>query len=339
MSTAPDAPPPPAMLLQLLTGGWVAQTLCVLAELGVADELAGGPLGAAELAQRVGAHAGALHRLLRAAASVGVFRSEPDGRFALTPMAEHLRRSHPGSLHATAVMFGREHSRAWCDLIGSARTGEIAFDRVYGKSWWAHLQEHPDSAAVFNRAMTDLSRQHHRALLAAYDFRPFRRIIDVGGGHGTLLSLVLGAAPAATGAVYDLPQVVAGAQATFEAAGLGARAEAIGGDFFSAVPPGADAYILSHIIHDWEEPKALAILRTIRAAIAPGGRLLLVETVIPEGDEPHLGKWLDLNMLAMVGGRERTAREYGELYRAAGFELVRVVPTAAPISLIEGRPA
>src|SRR5690606_10754151 len=163
----------------------------------VADELAGGPLGAAELAQRVGAHAGALHRLLRAAASVGVFRSEPDGRFALTPMAEHLRRSHPGSLHATAVMFGREHSRAWCDLID-------------GKSWWAHLQEHPDSAAVFNRAMTDLSRQHHRALLAAYDFRPFRRIIDVGGGHGTLLSLVLGAAPAATGAVYDLPQVVAG---------------------------------------------------------------------------------------------------------------------------------
>jgi SAM-dependent methyltransferase len=230
--------------------------------------------------------------------------------------------------------------RSWRGLGHSVRTGETAFDHAHGKGmfdWFA--ADSPGDGEVFGRAMTGHAGQTHAAVVPAYDFARHSLVVDVGAGAGSLLARVLESAPALRGVAYDLPPVALKARATLAEAGLEDRAEAVGGDFFDSVPAGGDAYVLSHIVHDWDDDEAIASLRNCRAAIAAAGRLIVCEMVVPEGPEPHFSKLLDLEMLVNTGGRERTLWEYRSLYAAAGFELTEVVPTASPVSAIVGVPS
>lgn len=336
----PGAKPPGVALMELLAGKWISQAISVTARLKIADALASGPKTCEELAQASGTNPAALGRLLRATASVGVFAADPDGRYELTPLAECLRSDVPGSARAMAAYMGTDWNwRPWGDLIGSVRTGEDAFGRAFGRGVFDYLADHPDDAADFHAGMAGFSSQAAAAVVAAYDFTPFGTIVDVGGGTGTLLAAILAATPGARGIVFDSPQVAAGATATLEAAGVADRARAEGGDFFRAVPGEGDAYLLRHIIHDWDDERAGTILRNCRSAIRPGGKVLLMEIVIPDGNAPSLGKLLDLEMLVIAGGRERTEAEYRNLLTASGFRLTRVIPTRSPQSIIEAEAA
>lgn len=333
---ANEETPADVAFIQMATGYWVSKAIYVAARLGVADLLAGGAKTVEQLAAGTGAHAPTLRRLLRALAGVGVFREDARGRFELTPMAEFLRSGVPGSQRGFVLHVGESPSwLAWDGLLGSVRTGESAFRTVHGEEVFPYYAAHPESNEPFNAAMVELSNVVAAAVLEAYDFSRYQRIADVGGGRGGLLAAILKATPAARGVVYDQPEVVAGAHATMEAAGVAGRCEYAGGDFFESVPGGADAHVLKWIIHDWDDERALRILRNCRRALADGGRLLLVETVVPEGNEPSFSKWMDLQMLVMTGGRERTAAEYRELLAAAGFEMTAVIQTKSPVSIVE----
>ncbi len=283
--------------------------------------------------------AASLFRLLRALASLGVFAEEPGQRFALTPAAEPLRRDIPGSQWAMAVMMGEEHYRAWGELLYSVRTGKVAFDKVYGQPVFEYLSQNPEQAAIFDKAMTGVHGRETSAMVDAYDFSSFKAIADIGGGNGSTLCGILKRLPALHGTLFDLPGVIERAGASVEAAGLGDRVHLVAGSFFESVPSGVDAYVLRHIIHDWDEEKALRILANVRQAISDEGRLLVVESVIPPGNEPFFGKLLDITMLVSPGGQERTADEYGDLFGRAGFRLTRIVPTSTEVSVIEGVPA
>ena len=326
--------PPHIAILETASGGWRAQALYVAAKLGIADLVQDEPKTAEELASATGTHANSLFRVLRALASMGIF-TEQDGRFALTPLAEPLRSNVPGSMRAMAIMLGEEHQRAWGNILHSVRTGETAFDHVYGMHCFEYLEQNPESGATFNDAMTALSSQTHVAVVSNYDFSGIETLVDVGGGHGTLLSLILKANPQLRGKLFDLPHVVNGAPRVLEAHGVTDRCEVSSGDFFKEVPAG-DAYILSHIIHDWVDERSIQILSSCRRAAQGNARLLLVEMVIPEGNDPFWGKWLDLNMLMMTpGGRERTEQQYRDLLSAAGWEMQRIVPTQGLVSVVE----
>jgi hypothetical protein len=325
--------------MDLGTGFWKSQALYVVAKFGVAELVKDGPKSAADLARAAGAHAPSLHRLLRALASVGVFAEDAQGRFAHTPPSNLLRRDVPGSMWAAIVMAGDEHYRAWGDALHSFRTGQPAFDHVFGKGVFDFLAERPEQASVFDAAMTGIHGVETAAMLDAYDFAALGTLVDVGGGNGSTLIGVLHKHPTLKGMLYDLPHVVERAKAGLKAAGLEGRCAAVGGSFFESVPPGGDAYLLRHIIHDWDDERSLTILRHCRRAMAPAAKLLVVESVIPPGNERFFGKWLDLNMLVIPGGQERTEAEYRDLHAKAGFRLARVVPTRAEISVIEGEPA
>jgi SAM-dependent methyltransferase len=332
----PEGRPPSLALLDLITGKWVAQALAVAARLGVADMLADGPKPCDELARANQVDAGALHRLLRALASVGVFAEVGEGQFALTPMAELLRTDVFGSLRAMAMMMGEAWSwAAWGEMYRSVKTGETAFEHVFGMGLFDYLARHPAEARTFDEAMTGWSTQTARAIVASYDFAGISTLADVGGGHGALLGTILRAHPEMRGILFDAPAVVEGTTGRLEAVGLLDRCRVVGGDFFATVPEGADAYVLCHIIHDWDDARAVAILANCRRALAPGGKVLLMEIVIPPGNTPSLGKLLDLEMLVVAGGRERTEAEYGSLLAEAGLRLARIVPTPSPLSLIE----
>lgn len=332
------APPPPAVLIQLMTGYWVSQALYIAAKLGIADQLAAGPVAYEELAAATGSHAPSLYRVLRALASVGVFTEARPGAFALTPLAALLRSEIPGSMRALGIMYVEEQYRAWGDLIHSVRTGQPAFEHRYGMPVFDYFAQHAEPARIFNEAMGGWTNQVAGAVVGTFDFSPFGTIVDVGGGHGALLASILTQHPAARGILFDLPHVVTGAGDVLAAAGVANRCERVGGDFFAAIPAGADAYILAQILHDWDDERCLAILAQCRRAIPDHGKLLVVELVLPAGEEPFFGKWLDLHMLVMAGGRERTAAEYDALFRAAGFALARVVPTAPGPSVVEAIP-
>ena len=324
---------PADQLLALASGAWVTQMIHVAAELGVADQLAGGERPVEELAAATGAHADSLFRLLRGLASLGLFQETGPRRFALTPLAELLRSDHPQSLRQFARMLGVEHYQSWDDLLHSVRTGENAFRHRTGDSVFGWYQRNPERGAIFDGAMTDFSRQETEAMLAAYDFNGIGHLVDVGGGRGELLQRLLRAHPAMRGTLFDQPQVVAPVLVPPELEG---RLRVQGGDFFSEAPAAADAYLLKHIIHDWGDAACSTILGRIRAAMAPGARVLIVEQVIPPGNDPFPGKLLDLNMLVMTeGGRERTPEEYGALLERAGLRLSRIVPTPAPVSVVE----
>ena len=320
-------------LRAMASGAWVTQMIHVAAELGVADQLAEGERDCEELAAACGADADGLFRLLRGLASLGIFQESAPRRFALTPLAELLRGDHPQSLRQFARMLGEEHYLSWNDLLHSVRTGENAFRHGHGMSVFDWYAQNPRRAEIFDGAMTDFSRDETEAMLAAFDFSGITHLVDVGGGRGELLKRVLQANGQLRGTLFDQPQVVAGAVV---APDLASRLDVRGGDFFAEAPAGADAYLLKHIIHDWDDEACRTILGRIRSAMKPGARVLIVEQVIPAGNTPFPGKLLDLNMLVMSeGGRERTAEEYGQLLASAGLRLIRIVPTASAVSVVE----
>lgn len=340
MQTTQDVPPQAAML-QMISNFWVSQMLFVAAKLGLADQLKDQPKTVAELAQATGTHAPSLYRVLRGLASVGIFaedRQAKDGqrRFASTPLAETLRRDAPGSMRAFAMAeLGQEHFVAWGNLLHSVKTGEIAFDNHFGQPVWEYYAGHPEDAEVFNDAMTGMTELVNGAVTSAYDFSGFGKIVDIGGGHGALLAAILKANPAARGVLFDLPHVAEGAAARLAAEGVSNRCDITSGDFFKAVTPGGDAYVMKFIIHDWDDEKSVAIMKNIHRAMAEGGKLILIEQIVPEDSSPSFAKFIDINMLVMTGGRERTEKEFAELFTAAGFRLTRVVPTKSPFSVIE----
>jgi hypothetical protein len=324
-------------MARMITGYWVSQMVYVAAKLGLADQLTESPKTAEELALATGTHARALYRLLRALASVGVFSEDAEARFRLTPLGECLRSDVPGSQRAMALMMGDEHYRCWGDLYESVRTGRTAFDRLYGKPVFDYLAEHPEQAEVFDAAMTAIHGRETQVMLDAYDLSGVGVLADIGGGNGTNLIGVLGRYPAMRGVLFDLPHVADRARANIEAAGLAGRCDVMGGDFFAEIQVEADAYFLRHIIHDWDDEKAGSILRNIRRAMPASAKLLVVEHVLRPGDEPSFGKLLDLNMLLLPGGVERTEAEFRRLFEEAGFRLSRIVPTQGDLSVVVGQ--
>lgn len=330
--------PPSAVLLQMMTGYWVSQALHVVAKLGIADLLTDGPRPIEELAMTTNTHAPSLRRVLRALASVGVFTETSPAVFALTPLASLLQTGTPDSMRALAIMYAEEQYRAWGDVLHSVQTGEPAFEHHFGTSYFEYLAQHPESDRVFNEAMTGWTMQLVDAVVNTYDFSQFRTIVDVGGSYGTLLAAILQNNPAARGILFDQPHVVAAAKEPLEKAGVVERCTIVGGDFFVEVPSGGDAYLLAQILHDWDDERSVAILQQCRRGIPAHGKLLVIELVLPTGEEPFLGKWLDLHMLVLFAARERTAAEYEALFQAAGFKLARVIPTAAGASIVEGVP-
>lgn len=333
--------PANARMMQLLTGKWISASISVVAELGIADLLAKSDQTAEELAATVSADASALYRVLRALASVGVFAETENRRFTLTPLAECLRSDAPDSMKQFARFVAMPGaSAAWGELMHCVKTGESGLKKAFGlPNPFEYFKTHPEEAAIFDGAMTDNSRQSAPAVAQAYDFGRFRQLVDIAGGRGLLLGTILQRYPTLRGVLFDLPPVIAGAHTTLASFGLNGRCQTVGGDFFHSVPAGADAYLLKHIIHDWDDERAVTILRNVRKAIDASGRLLLVEAVIAPGNEPSFGKLLDLEMLVIPGGRERGHDEYRDLFSAAGFRLAEVHPTAAAISIVEGVPA
>lgn len=332
-----ETPSAPEMINRLITGYWSTQAVYVAAKLGIADLLVKGPKTADELAKAVSVHAPSLYRLLRALAGLGVFAADDQGRFSLTPLAERLRSDVAGSQRALAIMSGEEHYESWGQLLYSVQTGKIAFDKLYGMPVFDFLSQHVEQAKLFDLAMVGVHGRETSAMTDAYDFSDIKVLADVGGGNGSLLTTVLQKYPKMKGMLYDLPGVTERAKANLAAAGVADRCQVIGGSFFESIPPGADAYLMRHIIHDWDDEKSITILKNVHKAMSDQAKLLLVEGVIPPGNEPSFGKLLDLTMLVIPGGKERTEQEYRDLYAAAGFQLTRIVPTKAEVSVIEGK--
>jgi hypothetical protein len=332
---------PSITMLNMATGSWLSQAIYVAAKLGIADLLQDGAKTCTVLAEATKTHADALYRLLRALASVGVFAEERDGGFRSTPLADCLRTGTPGSLRAFAIMLGeQEHWRAWGDVLHSVRTGQPAFDHVFGMPHFRYFGEHPESGRLFNEGMTSRSADENDAIIAAYDFSDFRTVVDVGGGQGTLLTTILEAAPDTRGVLFDLPHVIVATRDAIAQTGQAPRCELKDGNFFDAVPAGGDAYTLKKVIHDWDDERALAILKRCRAAVSSAGCLLLIEPVIPPGNSPSFNKLLDLLMLVWTsGGKERTEAEHRALLAAAGFRMARLIPTRSPLSIIEAVPS
>lgn len=330
----PQAVPPAQAVMHLLTGYWLSMAVSTAAKLGVADKLAAGPMYYVDLAAAVGAQTKTLHRLMRALASVGVFAEPAPGRYALTPISQILRAGVPGSMRDMAVMLTTpSHWLPWGRLDESVIKGISVAEDVFGKPLWDYFRENPDEGAWFNAAMSNFTAMTGQAVTAVYDLSECECIVDVGGGHGLLLATLLRAAPASRGVLFDLPQTVAGAGAFFE--DISSRVEVVGGDFFKAVPAGGDCYAMKHILHDWSDDQCVQILANIKRAMAPEGRVLVVESLVPETPGPHLAHLMDLNMLAMTpGGCERTESEFAALFARAGLRLHEVVPTQSPVSVI-----
>lgn len=320
---------------QMISGYWTSQAIYAAAKLGIADLLAAGPQTAEQLATTTETHAGALYRVLRALASVGIFAENGQKEFALTPLAEFLRSDVPGSKRALAMMSGDEQFKAWSEIMYSVQTGKTSFDKIYGQPIFEYLSQHPEKGQIFDKAMTGIHGRETGEILEAYDFSGIQTLVDIGGGNGSNLINTLQKYPEMKGILFDLPQVVARAQPHIEAAGLLERCELTGGNFFESVPAEADAWFMRHIIHDWDDEKSLTILRNCHAAMPENGKLLIVESVIPAGNDPFPGKFLDLVMLLIPGGKERTAEEYRSLFAEAGFELTRIIPTESELSILE----
>lgn len=322
-------------IVNALAGGWLSQAITVAAQIGVADILAEGPRSAEAIADKTGCHAGALYRILRALASVNIFVERDGGLFELTPQAEFLRSDHPRSLRSYALMMGSEWIwRSWGRLEVSARTGKPAFEAVFGAPLFDYYARHPEAAQSSAEGLRSRSQQEDEALLRAYDFSTAGSIADIGGGRGGLLATILAAHPHMRGMLFDLPHTIARAPQD-----CGHRLDTSAGDFFREVPAGHDLYILKKVLHDWQDPDALRILQVCRAAIPRHGRLLVIDQVVADGNGPSYAKLLDLLMLVLSGGRERTAAEHQALLTKAGFRLVRITPVMMSLAIIEAVPA
>jgi hypothetical protein len=339
MSSTNGAPalPPPIVLNTMMAGYWISRAIYAAAALGVADRLAAGPSRVGDLAKAIGAHEESLYRLLRALASVGVFTETEPRKFALTPMAGCLQTG-PGSLRSLS-MFDHLQYVAFEDIVHSVKTGKTAFEHRHGQGLFEYLEKHPEDARTFDEGMSGFVNNNAAAVVASYDFSGFGTIVDVGGGLGLLLGMILKANLKARGVLLDLPHVADRAKKSIADAGLSPRCEVVGGDFFKSVPSNGDAYLMASILHDWDDDRSVAILKACRQAAPKTAKVLLVEMVIPPGDSPFFGKLLDLNMLVVLGGRERTEAEYRDLLSAGGFQLTRIVATPALASVVEAVPA
>lgn len=330
--------PAAAQILQFITNFWSSRAVYVIAKLGIPDLLKSGPKTAEDLASATKMHAPSLFRVLRALASIGVV-SSTDGRFALSPVSELLVTDAPGSLRwFTISELGQEHYPAWGNLMHSVKTGEIAFDNFFGADIWKYFQQNPEDGAVFQNSMSGVTAATNEQIRSLYDFSPFGTVVDVGGGHGGLITSILQTNPKAKGILFDAPQVIEAARPKIEAAGLADRCETVAGDFFKSVPAGGDLYVMKWIIHDWNDEQAITILKNCRNQMQPTGKLIIVDCVVPETNEPDFSKFFDLNMLVMTGGKERTKQEFAQILSAAGFELLRVIPTDVPTGIVEAQP-
>ena len=327
---------PAQILVQLTSGYWVSQAIYVVAKLGIADLLKEGSKSGEELAKATRTDAQSLSRVMRALTSVGVFIEIDGGRFGLTPLAGLLQTGVPDSMCAWAIMLGEESYRAWGELLYSVKTGEPAFDHVYKMRRFEYLGQHPEAADVFNTAMMALFGRVHSAVVKAYPFSGFTKVVDVGGGNGFLLTLILRANPHVTGVLFETPAVVQDAKKNIEAAGLAARCETVAGDFLESIREGGDAYLLAHVIQSFDDDRSITLLRNCRRAMEKDGKLLLVEPVISPGNAPSFAKLLDLHMLVVTGGRQRTEAEYRTLFGSAGLRLTNVILTESGESVIEG---
>lgn len=328
---------PPEALLNVLVGFWTGRAVYIAAKLGIADLIKDGPKTVDELAPLTGSDPSSLYRVMRALASAGWFEEDAEGRFGPTPFTAAIETNSPVSLrHLAMTELGEEHYPAWENVLYSVRTGEIAFNDRFGMSNWEYWSKHPEHADTFNKGMSDLTALTEPGLIAAYDFSEFDSIVDVGGGRGTLLASILKQNASASGIVLDLPHVIELARQDPATTAIGNRIELVEGDFFESVPAGGDAYILKWILHDWNDAQCITILKNCREAIAPTGKLLVIEAPLPGRNEPSLNKFMDLNMLVMTGGCERTESEYRDLFAAAGFRLQQIIATPTGFSWLEG---
>lgn len=331
-----SANPPHARLIQMATAYWGSRLLYAAARYSLADRLAAGPKTAAQLAGETGTHAPSLHRLLRALASLGVLSEGTGHQFALAPLGEALRSDAPGAARATVLaLAGDWWWRGWEHVLYCIETGKTGMQKTSGTTVFGYLAQHPQEAVYFNDAMVGFHGDEPQAVADACEFSRGATVVDVGGGTGNLLAAILGRHPSVRGVLADVPHVVDEARARLASCGLLERCDLEAVDFFERVPAGGDIYLLSHVIHDWTEEQCLAILRNCRRAMNVGSRLRLVEMVLPAGDTPHPGKLLDLAMLVMPGGQERTTEEYRLLLNGAGLRMTRVIPTASAVTVIE----
>jgi len=332
-----QAMPPQLAVLQMATGYWVSQSIYVAAKLGIADLLKDSPKSCDELATATGTNAPSLYRLLRALASLGVFAETQLNHFSLTPLAACLQSDVPDSIRAYVILRGEEQYRAWGDLLHGVQTGGSSFEHIYGMNLFDYYAQNPESAKIFDESMTNLSVSQSATIAASYDFSSIQTLVDVAGGEGLLIASILKSNPTLKGVLFDRPHVIERAKRFLEAEGVLERCQLAAGNFFESVPEGGDAYILKYIIHDWDDERAIAILKQCHKVMPANGKILVAEQVIPPGNEPFMGKLLDLNMLAVLpGGRERTEAEYRALFEKAGFKLTRIVPTQDEMSIIEG---
>ncbi len=339
-SAVPKAPspgvPPHAQLIRIGIGIWASRALYAAARLRLADLVAEGPRTSADLAKATKTHEPSLYRLMRTLAGMGVLTETEPRRFALTTLGAALKSNAPGAARATIMtLAGDWQWRAWGEFLHSLQTGKSGIDKVWGKPLFEFLADHAEEAADFSEAMVGRHGHQPPAIAAAYDFANFKTLVDVGGGTGNLLTTLLRANPNLRGVLYDLPHVIPEARKRVDERHVSDRCDLVAGDFFKGVPPGHDGYVLSHVLHDWNDEQSIAILRQCRRAIGTDGRLLIVEIVLPPGDAPHDGKYLDLLMLTVTGGVERTAAEFERLLSAADFRLSRIVPTATEQSIVE----
>ena len=328
---------PAEQVLQIAMGYMASSALYVAIALNVPDELAGGPKDVSALARACRANEDALYRVLRLLASMGMFAEQGPRKFALTPASDLLRKDVPGSLRGMAVFLPDPfHLRVYAELMHSVMTGQPAADKALGVPVFEYLAQHPDYSRVFNDAMTALSAPVIGAAIEAYDFSTIGTLVDVAGGHGEVLMSILKACPNVRGILADVDHVIEGAKPRIAAAGLSSRCEAVAIDFLKSVPAGGDAYVMKHIIHDWDDERASLILRNIGTAMgSKRGKVILLEMVLRGAGELDLGKLLDIEMLAMPGGRERSAEEFKALFARSGFEMTKVVPTKSPLSVVE----
>ena len=340
---APDlaqGPPPQATLMQMSLGYATPFLLRVAAQLRLADHLASGAMNAEQLAVATNTHAPSLYRLLRTLACIGVFSEDESHRFSLTPLAEPLRSNVPGSVRTSVLSItGDLFILPWSKLRYSVQTGQGAFDKCFGVPFFDHLTANPEEAVMFSDLMIGLNSADAAAVAAAYDFSGFSHIADIGGATGHVLATILAGHPGPRGTLFDLPHNQAGAAELIASRGLADRISFSAGSFFESVPAGCDLYLLSHIIHDWSEDQCLTILGNCRRAMSQRGKLLIIEMVLTEGNAFHPGKMLDMTMLALTPGQERTEPEYRALLAKAGFALTRVIPTDSDVSIVEAVPA
>ncbi len=336
---SPDKPPRAVEMLNLIIGYWISKLIHEAARLNLADHLRDGPRAVADLAKATDVDAAGLYRVLRALASIGVFAEDDEGRFGLTPLAETLRTDSPDSLRDFALMMGESYNwQAWDQLHDGVTGAGVPFRQVFGMQAFEYLAQHPEDEIIFGRSMASISATENPAIAAALELAEVRTLVDVGGSRGHLLATILRHHTHLSGVLFDLPQVVEAArQGPYLAGDLAARVSFVEGSFFEGVPQGRDAYIMKYILHDWNDAECEQILTHCRSAMAPGGTVLVVDTVIEPGNEPQWGKLLDINMMALTGGRERKAAEFAQLFERAGLRLEKIIATECPLSVMVGR--